>query len=59
MSSIHEKVLGPLTKLQKYLETPNKLIQKRNDKLLDYEFAKSNMEKLNDRNIITQVRHLN
>jgi hypothetical protein len=47
-------VLNPLNTLQKHLETPNKLIEKRNDKLLDYEFAKSNIEKLNDKNILRQ-----
>jgi hypothetical protein len=47
-------VLNPLNKLLKCLETPNKLIEKRSDKLLDYEFAKSNIEKLNDRHIVRQ-----
>ena len=36
------------TNVNLYLETPNKLIQKRKDKLLDYEFAKSNIEKRNE-----------
>lgn len=46
---IHEKVLQPLKSLLRYLEIPNKLIEKRHDKLLDYEFAKSNVEKLKEK----------
>lgn len=56
---VHEKVLQPLNNLLKLLEVPNKLIQKRRDKLLDYEFAKSNYEKLKDKNFIKAVIALN
>ena len=49
--------MKPLNVLFKNLETPNKLIEKRNDKLLDYEFAKSNIEKMNEKNLnIRQVK---
>ncbi len=37
--------MKPLKTLLKMLEIPNKLIMKRNDKLLDYECAKMNAEK--------------
>jgi hypothetical protein len=53
---VHEKVLQPLNNLLKLLEVPNKLIQKRRDKLLDYEFARSNYEKLKDKHLIKAVR---
>ena len=53
---MHEKVLQPLNNLLKLLEVPNKLIQKRRDKLLDYEFARSNYEKLKDKHLIKAVR---
>lgn len=52
---MHEKVVQPLNTLLKYLEIPNKLIQKRHDKLLDYEFARCNIEKLKDKNLIKTV----
>ncbi len=42
---IHEKVIKPLKSMLKLLEIPTKLIIKRNDKLLDYECAKTNAEK--------------
>ncbi|CAF0837962.1 unnamed protein product [Brachionus calyciflorus] len=48
-SLIHEKVMKPLKDLLECLETPNKLIIKRNDKLLDYEFAKLNIERSKDK----------
>jgi hypothetical protein len=51
MKQIQENVLKTLNSVTKYLETPNKLIQKRKDKLLDYEFAKSNIEKRNEKNL--------
>ena len=53
---VHEKVLKPLNDLLKLLEIPNKLITKRGDKLLDYECARSNAEKLKDKNLIKAVR---
>ena len=52
---VHEKVLQPLNDLLKLLEVPNKLIQKRKDKLLDYECARSNYDKLKDKNLIKAV----
>lgn len=55
MNSVHEKVLQPLKNLMKCLEIPSKLIEKRHDKLLDYEFAKSNMEKLKEKYFLKAV----
>ena len=52
---VHEKVLQPLKNLLKFLEIPSKLIEKRHDKLLDYEFAKSNMDKLKEKYFIKTV----
>lgn len=53
---MHEKVIKPLKDLLKHLEIPNRLIIKRHDKLLDYEFARLNMEKLKDKYSIKTVR---
>ena len=52
---MHEKVLQPLNALLKYLDVPNKLIIKRHDKLLDYECARANFEKLKDKSFIKTV----
>ena len=45
-----------MNNLLKLLDIPNKLITKRNDKLLDYEFARSNFEKLKDKTLIKTVQ---
>jgi hypothetical protein len=49
MKLIQEKVIQPLNSLNSLLEIPNKLINKRNDKLLDYECARLNADKTRDK----------
>ena len=52
---IHEKVIEPLNSILKLYEIPNKLIAKRHDKLLDYECARSNYEKVKDKSAYKTV----
>ena len=44
-------MIEPLNTILKLYEVPNKLIDKRHDKLLDYECARSNYEKIKDKNL--------
>lgn len=56
MKLIQEKVIKPLNVLNDLLEIPNKLINKRNDKLLDYECARLNADKAKDKVLYKTVR---
>jgi hypothetical protein len=47
MNLVHDRVVQPLKSLLECLQVPAKLIEKRHDKMLDYEFAKSNVDKFN------------
>lgn len=55
-TTVEVKLIKPLTALLHLYEGPNKLIEKRNDKLLDYDSASQRVEKNKDVNRGKQLR---